>query len=153
MHHIVVESCLFQRLLYTSFIWGICVHTLVYVGTVDLKKSKDEKSPIWVCQRPSGTGSGGAYIFLIMYGWHYRRRYWFNSSVVLMSGGASAEGEHGYWYMIDNYCWYYVLYFFCQGHVTACLGCPTMLGMDNVICLLYHVSPLGWESYLWSLWW
>ena len=79
-----------------SFIWGIRVHTLVYVDTVNLKKNKDEKSPIWVCQRQSGTGSGGAYILLIMHCWHYHKRSWFNSLVVLISGGASVEGEHEY---------------------------------------------------------
>ncbi len=27
----------------------------------------------------------------------------------------------------------------CQGHVTAYVGFPTMLGMDDVMFLLYHV--------------
>jgi len=78
---------------YTHTYIGLCGYSHVYV---DLKKSKDEKSLIWVCQRPSGTSSGGAYILLIMHCWDYHRRYWFNSLVVLISGGASAEGEHGY---------------------------------------------------------
>jgi len=101
MHHLAIESCLFQRLLvvcefhmgYMRTYTGLCGYSHVYV---DLEKIKDEKSSIWVCHRPSGTGLGGAYILLIMLCWNYRRRSWFNSSVVLNSGGASAEGEHGY---------------------------------------------------------
>ena len=68
---------------YTRTYAGLCGYSRVYVN---LKKIKDEKSLIWVCQRPSGTGSGGAYILLIMHCWHYPRRSWFKIIVFWFQG-------------------------------------------------------------------
>ena len=77
MHHLAVESCLFQRaLVVREFHMG---YTCTLAG-------------LWIGQRPNGTGSGGAYILLIMHCWHYLRRSWFTFTTVLVSGG---EGDYG----------------------------------------------------------
>jgi len=65
---------------------------------------------LWIGQRPNGTGSGGAYILLIMHCWHYCRRSW--RSMYIRST----------WILILTlllmFC-LYDLYLFCQGHVTT----------------------------------
>jgi len=61
MHHPVVESHLFQILLVIhKFHMG---YTCTFVG-------------LRIGRRSNGTGSGGAYILLIMHCWHYGRRSW-----------------------------------------------------------------------------
>ena len=62
MHHPAVESCM----LYAGGYTYICRSMWVE----------------WVYQRSSSTGSGGAYILLIMHCWHYVRSPWFDFSRV-----------------------------------------------------------------------
>jgi len=69
MHHLVVESCLFQRLLVEREFHMGYTHTF---------------ASLWIGQRSNGTGSGGVCILLIIVG-----------IMVNDLGGESTDGEHG----------------------------------------------------------
>ena len=51
------------------------------------------ESLIWVRQRSSGTGSGGADNLPMMHCWHYLKAFGSSSHLVLISGGTKAKGE------------------------------------------------------------
>ena len=51
------------------------------------------ESLIWVWQRSSGTGSGGADNLPMMHCWHYLKAFGSSSHLVLISGGTKAKGE------------------------------------------------------------
>ena len=84
MLHPAVETCLYQRKVgvreldegnprtYANLCRCSCVS-----GENQQGQTLVEDSLIWVCQRPSGTGSGGVDNLLIMHCWHYLRSSWF----------------------------------------------------------------------------
>ena len=141
MHHLAVESCLFHRLLVVrEFHMG---YTHTFTG-------------LWIGQRPNGTGSGGAYILLIMHYWHYCRRSWrskYRRRTWMLI-----------WIFLLIFC-LYILYFFFQGHVTTyvweewynVLGCPhgwvmnvCLESFGHLWCMVDYGS--SWRKFLLQIW-
>ena len=96
MHHLAIETCLFQRKvgvrefheedLHTYA--GLCGYSHVYVGlkTNSGPGSGGKESDMGLTETIWHRFSGSIYIILIMHCWHYPRRSWFKITVFWFQG-------------------------------------------------------------------